>query len=101
MRVLAMFEGDPMVWVVQALEEDVASQARVGGSLLEALYSLGVMFDARDVIAATEATAPLSAAPDEYLRAWDAGMPIGTLVLGECRAAQVRFGQSPMRSRLT
>lgn len=93
--VLACHEGSS--WVVQALEEDVASQ---GASMLDALADLGRMFDARDEILATEAhVAPNPRAPVEYARALDRGHFVGVLPLGTVRVARVYIGISPFARR--
>ena len=80
-------------WVVQAIEQDVASQ---GDSLLGALADLGRMFDARDHLLATEDNiAPNPRAPVEYEQALNAGHYVGVLPLGSVRVAQVYIGISP------
>lgn len=91
LSVLACREGS--FWVVQAIEEDVASQ---GSVLLEALADLGRMFDVRDQLLATESSiAPNPRAPVEYEQAIKQGHPIGLLPLGSVRVAQVYLGISP------
>ena len=80
LSVLACREGSS--WVVQAIEQDVASQ---GESLLGALVDLGRMFDVRDAVLATEA----------YERALNEGHYVGVLPLGLVRVAQVYIGISP------
>ena len=91
MSVLACREGSQ--WVVQAIEQDVASQ---GDSLLGALVDLGRMFDARDHLLATETNvAPNPRAPVEYEHALDKGHYVGVLPLGSVRVAQVYIGISP------
>jgi len=95
--VLACREGSS--WVVQAIEEDVASQ---GPSLLGALADLGRMFDARDTILAdrTETNiAPNPRAPAEYEEALNQGHYVGVLPLGLVRVAQVYIGISPFERR--
>lgn len=93
--VLACREGSS--WVVQAIEEDVASQ---GVELLGALADLGRMFDTRDQLLATD---PKIAAnprtPAEYAHAFSLGHPIGELPLGRARVARVSLGISPFDSR--
>ena len=97
LSVLACREGAS--WVVQALEEDVASQ---GDSLLGALADLGRMFDARDQIVSgsAETIAPNPPAPVEYAQAFGNGHYVGILRLGAVRAAQVYIGISPFEKRL-
>jgi hypothetical protein len=93
--VLACREGSS--WVVQAIEEDVASQ---GQSLLGALVDLGRMFDARDAILAVETSvAPNPRAPVEYAQSLDQGHYVGLLPLGVVRIAQVYIGISPFEQR--
>ncbi|HSX22853.1 MAG TPA: hypothetical protein VLE97_08790 [Gaiellaceae bacterium] len=93
--VLACREGSS--WVVQAIEEDVASQ---GQALLDALADLGRMFDARDqLLAADPSIAPNPRTPAEYEQAFAAGYSIGDLPLGRTRLARVFFGISPFESR--
>jgi len=95
MSVLACREGSS--WVVQAIEQDVASQ---GQSLLGALADLGRMFDARDTFLATEENvAPNPRAPAEYEQALNAGHYVGILPLGLVRVAQVYIGISPFERR--
>ena len=96
MSVLACREGSS--WVVQAIEEDVASQ---GKSLIEALADLGRMFDARDQIIAesVEPIAPNPRAPVEYEHAIFAGAYIGRLPLGSVRVAHVYLGTSPFEQK--
>ena len=92
MSVLACREGSS--WVVQAIEEDVASQ---GASLLGALVDLGRMFDVRDQLIA-DSPEPIAAnprAPRQYERAIAAGHYVGVLPLGVVRVAQVYIGISP------
>ena len=89
--VLACREGTS--WVVQAIEQDIASQ---GDSLLAALADLGRMFDARDHLLATEDNiAPNPRAPVEYEQAINAGHLVGVLPLGAVRRAHVYIGISP------
>jgi hypothetical protein len=91
LSVLACREGSS--WVVQAIEQDVASQ---GPSLLGALADLGRMFDARDVLVAVEQDVePDPRAPVAYERALNAGHYVGVLPLGTVRVAQVYIGRSP------
>lgn len=91
MTVLACREGS--AWVVQAIEQDVASQ---GDSMLGALADLGRMFDARDVILAVETNVtPNPRAPAEYEQAISRGHLVGVLPLGAVRVAQVYIGISP------
>lgn len=93
--VLACREGS--LWVVQAIEQDVASQ---GDSLLAALADLGRMFDARDHLLATEDNiAPNPRAPVEYEQAINAGHLVGVLPLGAVRRAHVYLGISPFEQR--
>lgn len=96
LSVLACREGP--CWVVQAIEEDVASQ---GDSLLGALADLGRMFDARDHLLATTADkiAPNPRAPVEYDQAIAVGHYVGVLPLGCVRVAQVYVGISPFERR--
>ena len=95
MSVLACREGSS--WVVQAIEQDVASQ---GDSLLGALVDLGRMFDARDQLLAAETdVAPNPHAPAEYERAISNGHYVGVLPLGAVRVAQVYIGISPFERR--
>jgi hypothetical protein len=96
MKVLAMFEND--LWVVQALEVDMATQAGdKHDSLLDVIAGLGHMFDVRDAIIERENVTPaaLRAAPEQYWNAWEDGHAFGTFVLGKTRVAQVRLGTSP------
>jgi hypothetical protein len=90
--VLACREG--LSWVVQAIEQDVASQ---GASMIEALIiDLGRMFDARDAIVAIEANvAPVPRAPASYDLAISQGLYVGLLPLGVVRVADVYIGISP------
>jgi hypothetical protein len=92
LAVLACREGSQ--WVVQAIEEDVASQ---GDSLLDALVDLGRMFDARDLIIAesAEPIVPNPPPPAEYVHAFAGGHCVGVLPLGAARVAQVHIGISP------
>jgi hypothetical protein len=92
LSVLACREGSS--WVVQAIEQDVASQ---GESLLGALVDLGRMFDARDQLSADshEGIAANPRAPAMYERAIDEGHYVGVLPLGLVRVAQVYIGRSP------
>ncbi len=93
--VLACREGSS--WVVQAIEQDVASQ---GASLLGALADLGRMFDARDAILIVETNvAPIPRAPVEYEHALNQGHYVGVLPLGMVRVAQVYIGISPFEQR--
>jgi hypothetical protein len=95
MYVIACREGSS--WVVQAIEEDVASQ---GASLLGALADLGRMFDARDVILATETNvAPNPRAPVEYEQALNQGHYVGVLPLGLVRVAKIYIGISPFERK--
>jgi hypothetical protein len=95
LSVLACREGSS--WVVQAIEEDVASQ---GDSLLGALADLGRMFDVRDHVLATEGNiAPNPRAPAEYAQALSDGHLVGVLALGAARDAQVYIGISPFERR--
>ena len=95
MTVLACREGS--AWVVQAIEQDVASQ---GDSMLGALADLGRMFDARDAILAVETNvAPNPRAPAEYELAISQGHLVGILPLGAVRVAQVYIGISPFERR--
>lgn len=95
MSVLACREGSS--WVVQAIEQDVASQ---GQSLLGALVDLGRMFDVRDTILATETNvAPVPRAPAAYDQALNQGHYVGILPLGAVRVAQVYIGISPFERR--
>lgn len=95
LSVLACREGSS--WVVQAIEQDVASQ---GESLLGALIDLGRMFDARDLVLASEDNvAPIPRTPVEYERALDAGHYVGVLPLGSVRVAQVYIGISPLAQK--
>lgn len=95
LSVLACREGS--YWVVQAIEQDVASQ---GTSLLGALVDLGRMFDVRDHLLATEDNiAPNPRAPAEYERAIAEGHYVGVLPLGSVRVAQVYIGISPFERR--
>jgi len=95
MSVLACREGS--TWVVQAIEQDVASQ---GESLLGALIDLGRMFDARDLLLASEDNvAPHPRAPAEYESALNEGHYVGILPLGSVRVAQVYLGISPFITR--
>jgi hypothetical protein len=97
LSVLACREGSS--WVVQAIEQDVASQ---GDSLLGALVDLGRMFDVRDHLLATETNiAPNPRAPAEYERAIAEGHYVGVLPLGAVRVAQVYIGISPFEQRRT
>ena len=94
--VLACREGSS--WVVQAIEQDVASQ---GDSLLAALADLGRMFDARDHLLATEDNiAPNPRAPVEYEQAIKVGHLVGVLPLGAVRRAHVYIGISPVERRV-
>jgi len=93
--VLACHEGS--YWVVQAIEEDVASQ---GTSLLDALVDLGRMFDARDSILTAETNvAAIPRAPAEYTKAFSQGHYVGLLPLGAVRVAQVYIGISPFEQK--
>jgi len=93
--VLACREGSS--WVVQAIEQDVASQ---GASMLGALADLGRMFDARDAILAIETNvAPVPRAPAEYEQAVSQGHYVGVLPLGAVRVAHVYIGISPFEQR--
>ena len=94
MSVLACREGSS--WVVQAIEQDVASQ---GHSLLGALIDLGRMFDARDQLIADQSIAANSRAPVEYEHALTNGHYVGVLPLGTVRVAQVYIGISPFERR--
>ena len=95
LSVLACREGSS--WVVQAIEQDVASQ---GESLLGALVDLGRMFDARDHLLTTETNvAPNPRAPEAYEHAIVAGHYVGVLPLGLVRVAQVYIGISPYERR--
>ena len=96
MSVLACREGSS--WVVQAIEQDVASQ---GESLLGALVDLGRMFDARDQVIADsdQIIAANPRAPAEYERALNEGHYVGVLPLGSVRVAQVYIGISPFERR--
>jgi len=95
LSVLACREGS--LWVVQAIEEDVASQ---GAVLLGALADLGRMFDARDHLLITEANiAPNPRAPAEYEQALNQGHLVGVLPLGLVRVAQVYIGISPYEQK--
>ena len=97
MSVLACREGS--TWVVQAIEQDVASQ---GTSLLGALADLGRMFDARDAILLVEANVvALPRAPAEYEAAYNEGHHVGVLPLGVVRVAKVYLGISPFEQRTT
>jgi predicted RNase H-like HicB family nuclease len=90
--VLACREGS--FWVMQAIEEDVASQ---GTTLLDALADLGRMFDVRDQLLADDSSiAPNPRAPVEYEQAFVGGHRIGDLPFGRARVAQVSFGISPL-----
>lgn len=96
MSVLACREGSS--WVVQAIEQDVASQ---GHSLLGAIIDLGRMFDARDQLIA-DSDQPIAAnprAPLEYECALNNGHYVGVLPLGAVRVAQVYIGISPVERR--
>lgn len=96
LSVLACREGSS--WVVQSIEQDVASQ---GESLLGALVDLGRMFDARDQLIA-DSDEPIVAnphTPAEYERAIAEGHYIGVLPLGVVRVAQVYLGISPFERR--
>ena len=91
LTVLACREGSS--WVVQAIEQDVASQ---GASMIEALIDLGRMFDARDAIVAAEPNvAPVPRAPAAYELAISQGLYVGLLPLGVVRVADVYLGISP------
>jgi hypothetical protein len=91
LTVLACREGSS--WVVQAIEQDVASQ---GASMIEALIDLGRMFDARDAIVAIEVNvAPVPRAPASYDLAISQGLYVGLLPLGVVRVADVYIGISP------
>lgn len=93
--VLACREGSS--WVVQAIEEDVASQ---GEALLDVIADLGRMFDARDhLVAADPSIEPTPRAPAKYARAFTAGHRIGDLPLGRARLARVSLGISPFERR--
>lgn len=95
MTVLACREGSS--WVVQAIEQDVASQ---GASMLDALVDLGRMFDARDAILTVETNiAAVPRAPVEYEQAISQGHYVGILPLGAVRVAQVYIGISPFEQR--
>ncbi len=95
LSVLACREGSS--WVVQAIEQDMASQ---GDSLLGALIDLGRMFDVRDHLLATETNvAPNPRAPEAYERALNAGHYVGVLPLGSVRVAQVYIGISPFAQK--
>lgn len=96
LSVLACREGSS--WVVQAIEQDMASQ---GESLLGALSDLGRMFDARDqvIAASTEPIASLPRTPGEYEHAIAIGHYVGVLPLGAVRVAQVYIGISPFARR--
>jgi len=96
MSVLACREGSS--WVVQAIEQDVASQ---GESLLGAIVDLGRMFDARDQLIADsdERIAPNPRAPVEYEHAIAAGHYVGVLPLGGVRVAQIYIGISPFERK--
>ena len=96
LSVLACREGK--LWVVQAIEQDVASQ---GDSLLGALVDLGRMFDARDQLIADsdENIAPNPRAPVEYEHAIFAGAYVGRLPIGAVRVAHVYIGISPFERR--
>lgn len=97
LSVLACREGSS--WVVQAIEQDMASQ---GQSLLGALVDLGRMFDARDHLLTTETNiAPLRRTPSEYERALNEGHYVGVLPLGSVRVAQVYVGISPFSRRVS
>lgn len=89
--VLVCREGS--TWVVQAIEQDVASQ---GTSMLGALADLGRVLDARDAILLVEPNvAPLPRAPAEYEAAYNEGHYVGVLPVGAVRVAQVYLGISP------
>jgi hypothetical protein len=93
--VLACREGSS--WVVQAIEQDMASQ---GESMLGALVDLGRMFDARDHLLATETNvAPIPRTPRAYKHALNAGHYVGVLPLGSVRVAQVYIGISPFSQK--
>lgn len=93
--VLACREGSS--WVVQAIEQDMAAQ---GESLLGALVDLGHMFDARDLLLASEDNiAATPRAPEAYERALDAGHYVGVLPLGSVRVAHVYIGISPFEKK--
>ena len=96
MSVLACREGSS--WVVQTIEQDVASQ---GHSLLGALIDLGRMFDTRDqlIAASDQNIAANPRAPMEYERALTNGHYVGILPLGAVRVAQVYIGISPFERR--
>ncbi len=84
-------------WVVQAIEQDMASQ---GESLLGALVDLGRMFDARDHLLATETNvAAALRAPKPYEKALNNGHYVGVLPLGRARVAQVYIGISPFAQK--
>lgn len=98
MTVLAYRGG--AAWVVQAIEQDIASQ---GASLLGALVDLGRMFDAHDqLIADSERPImPVPRTPTEYERAISEGHYVGVLPLGRVRVAQVYIGTSPFACKET
>jgi len=91
LTVLACREGS--TWVVQAIEQDIATQ---GDVLLEAIIDLGRMFDVRDhLIATTPNVVNVGPAPIEYQQAFLAGAPLGVLPLGTARICRVHIGESP------
>ena len=101
LSVLACREGSS--WVVQAIEQDVASQ---GESLLGALVDLGRMFDARDHLLSTrhrldraDNIAPNPRAPAAYELSLHQGHYVGILPLGAVRVAQVYIGISPFERK--
>jgi hypothetical protein len=95
LSVLACREGSS--WVVQALEEDVASQ---GATMLDALADLVRMLDARDqLLAAGPTIVSNPRTPAEYQQSFDAGFAIGDLPCGRSRVACVSFGISPAERR--
>ena len=93
--VLACREG--AFWVVQAIEEDVASQ---GAAMIDAIVDLGRMFDARDqLIAVNPQMAHNRRAPEVYELAVSEGLLVGDLPLGLVRVARIYLGTSPYERR--
>lgn len=83
LRVVVLREGE---WfVAQALEQDVASQAK---SLVGVIEDVALMFAARDQHPTAVEPPP---APQDYVTLWERGIDLGVCSLGDRRTAHVRL----------
>jgi hypothetical protein len=87
-------DGDKLIWIAQAIDEDICSQGPWElDDPMPAIEDLGNMFDARDHFLrehAEDRIEPVPPAPQEFIDAWETGEAFGQFEFGIKRRCDVR-----------